>query len=111
MIVPEKIYERCYQAVLDHYVPSEAPRTRPATEKLVAMSVAIDADDSGLLPPLDIETIAERSRIEQRTAKFYVDVLFDIGWLVESIKDDGATLRIDPQWLKISPRRALGTGG
>src|SRR6478752_5623332 len=111
MIVPDKIHERCYQAVLDHYVPSEAPRTRPATEKLVAMSVAIDADDSGLLPPLDIKTIADRSRIEARTAKFYVDVLFDIGWLVESFKADGTTLCIDPHWLKISPRRQSGTGG
>jgi hypothetical protein len=111
MIVPHNIHERCYQAVFDHYVPSEAARSRPAIEKLVALSVAIDADDSGLIPPLDIESIAQRSRLSIRTTKFYVSVLFDIGWLVESFKAKEVTLHIDRKWLRNSPRRQPVTGG
>lgn len=108
----EDFHPRCTEAVWDHYVPSETKGLHAMREKLVALAIALDADAEGLLPPLDMTRVADLSRLSTvRTARKYVAVLFDIGWLVETCHEETTQLRIDPVWLRNLPPRAARTGG
>lgn len=105
-------YEMCCRRVLHHYRPSEARGLRRATEKLVAVTIAWEADAEGFLPPLDNEYLADRSRVSLRTFRRYLAVLFDIGWLVEYTRGRETCVRIDPVWMQnLPPPAAQGTCG
>jgi hypothetical protein len=108
----KRAYEQCFRRVLYFYRPSEAPGLRPGTEKMVAITIAWEAGASGLLPPLDIEYLADRSRLSVRTFRRYLKVLFEIEWLLECTHRGKPRVRIDPTWLKGLPLPPPpGTGG
>jgi hypothetical protein len=96
-------YEDCAQAVYHHYRTSETPGLRRVTEYSAVLAIARYADSSGLLPDLDVDYLADLSRMTPRTFRQCLGVLFDIGWLIERIEGGRMRVRIDPMWLKNLP--------
>ncbi|MEJ7931762.1 hypothetical protein WG922_17445 [Ramlibacter sp. AN1015] len=99
----ELAYEKCFRPVAHYYCPSEAPGLRKGTEKLVAMIIAWEADESGVLLEWDTERLADLCRLSPRTFRRYVSVLFDTGWLIDQTAEAGTRICIDPQWLQSLP--------
>lgn len=103
-------YEHCYQAVLNHYSPSGTRGLRRSTEKLLAVTLAWQADETGLLPALEPEQLADLCGLPATTFRRYLAVLVDTGWLVEFTEDYGVVRRrINSTWLQSLPvKRTAG---
>jgi hypothetical protein len=103
MRLDREAYNKCFRPVFHFYKPSETRGFRRGIEFVVASTIAWEADAEGVLPPTELEYLAEISRLTLRTFRRYLGVLIDSGWLLEYYVDGQTRYRIDPNWLRDLP--------